>query len=56
MKEFETVLKNSLIQVYIDANGGDPAVWNRLNDDEKTKTLHLLLHGFLSAAAKHTKQ
>lgn len=48
MKEFEKVMANALIEVYVKAYGAD--AWNGKSEEEKAETLHELLGSFLTVA------
>ena len=49
MTEFERTLRDALVDVFVETYGR--AAWDSKSDDEKSETLHQLLHGFLKVAA-----
>jgi len=48
MKEYEKVMANALIEVYVKAYGAES--WDSKSEEEKTETLHELLGSFLTVA------
>lgn len=53
MKNFEGIMKEMLINTYIEAYGAD--AWNNQTEEEKSNTLHELLGSFLTVAKRNAR-